>query len=464
MNKIVLVQPNYRQARATGAWMVNPPIGLAYIAAVLENEGMAVEIIDANADDISPERTAEMIGDKFDVVGISLMTPAHGFAIELVKHLPRKAIKIAGGPHATGYPEIFLKAGYDAVVIGEGELTFLEIAKGARFEGIKGIAYMKAGSMHKNPPRELCNPDDIPFPTRHLLKSDGVDLPYISTATKYRPWSPIFTSRGCPFSCYYCNKSIFGHGFRPRSPENVVSEIEELVNKYGVKEIDVYDDCFNFDINRAEKILDMIAEKKIKIHIRFSNGIRVDKITESLLKKMKKAGCEYIAYGVESGSQEILNRIPKGITLDMVRKTVRLTKKQGIHVTCFFMLGLIGDTKETMQQTIDFAKELEPDIAQFTIATPYPGTRMHQMIGQNGHLLVGDWSDFHHTLGKMLYTYPNTASPEEVQEMYKKAHNEFYFRPAYIAKQILKIRNFEQVKIMMRGFRALMYTQKKHSD
>jgi radical SAM superfamily enzyme YgiQ (UPF0313 family) len=316
--------------------------------------------------------------------------------------------------------------------------------------------------MRKNEPRKLCDPDKLPLPARHLLKSNGVDLPYASTATKYRPWSPIFTSRGCPFNCYYCNKSIFGHGFRPRSPENVLAEIEELVTKYKVKEIDVYDDCFNFDIKRAERILDLIIERKIKIHIRFSNGIRVDKITESLLEKMKKAGCGYVAYGVESGSQDILNRIPKGITLDMVRRAVRLTKKQGIHVTCFFMLGLIGDTKETMQKTIDFAKELEPDIAQFTLATPYPGTRMYQMINEGGTFLGDDWTDFHHTLGKMLYTYPGMAAPEEVEEMYKKAHNEFYFRPKYIAKQILGIRSIEQVKLMLRGLRAIMYTQSSH--
>jgi anaerobic magnesium-protoporphyrin IX monomethyl ester cyclase len=456
MKKIALIQPNYRHARTTGAWMVNPPIGLAYIAALLEKEGLEVSIIDANAENLSPKQTAEKVR-KFEIIGISLMTPAHGFAIELIKHLPKKTIKIAGGPHATGYPEIFLNAGYDAVVIGEGEYTFLDIAKGEPFKNIKGIAYRKGKRIYKNQMRELCDPNELPFPARHLLKNNGVDLPYISTATKYRPWSPIFTSRGCPFSCYYCNKSIFGQGFRPRNPENAVAEIEELVTKYHVREIDVYDDCFNFDIKRAENILDLIIKKNIKIHIRFSNGIRVDKITESLLKKMKNAGCEYIAYGVESGNQGILNSIPKGITLDMVRKAVRLTKKQGIHVTCFFMLGLVEDTKETMQQTIDFAKELEPDIAQFTLATPYPGTRMYQMIKERGTLLVDDWSNFHHTLGKMLYRYPGTATPEEVEEMYRKAHNEFYFRPKYMMKQILKIRSLEQIRIMLRGLKAIMY-------
>ncbi|MFH1473788.1 MAG: radical SAM protein [Candidatus Aenigmatarchaeota archaeon] len=454
--KIALVQPNYNIQRMTGAWAVNPPIGLAYIAAVLIENDFDVEIIDANALNLNTKQTARKLKN-FDIVGFSLMTPAHKFAVDLVKSpILRRKLKIAGGPHATGFPDELLRAGFDIAVRGEGEQTMLEIVQGKKLSKIKGISYRKGRKIVHNPDREPSDPNKIPFPARDLLPSRGVDQPYVSAVTQYRPWSPIITSRGCPFNCNFCNKKIFGYAFRARTPENVVNEIKLLVNKYGVKEIDIYDDCFNFDLERAEKILDLIIKRKIKVKIRCSNGLRADRVNERFLKKLKKAGCIYIAYGIETGNQRVLERIPKMETLDQIRKAVVLTKKMGITVCGFFVFGLLGDTKETMQQTIDFAKELPLDLGSFNIATPYPGTRLYDIVKKEGKFLMSDWDIFHHTSGKMIFTHPDVAPPEEVEDAYRRAHREFYMRPTYVLNKFLKIRGLKDVRIMWRGVRGII--------
>jgi radical SAM superfamily enzyme YgiQ (UPF0313 family) len=455
--KILLVQSNYLISRKSGAWLVNPPIGLAYIAAILEEKGFNPEILDANAKNWSPEQVAEYAKD-YDIVGISVLTPAQRWASDVARLLPKKTLKIIGGGHPTGCPEDLIKKGFDIAVIGEGEYTFLDIVEGKDLSKIEGICYKSGDKIIINPLRKPIDPNELPLPSRHLLISNGVDLPYISAGTKYRPWSPIFTSRGCPFDCNFCMKKVFGYKFRPRTPENVMEEIRFLVNELKIKELAVYDDTFNFDLGRAEKILDMIIAEGIKIHIRLTNGIRVDNVNENFIRKLKKAGCNYIAYGIESGNQEVLNKIPKNITLDQIREAVKITKKVGIPVCGFFIFGLFGDTKETMQQTIDFAKELDLDMVAWHLATPYPGTKMFEEIKKNGKFLfdISDWHNIQHTSGKMMFTHPDVASPKEVEDAYARAYKEFYLRPTYIIKQILKIRSWTQFVGIIRGSVAIM--------
>ncbi|MBI2038638.1 MAG: radical SAM protein, partial [Candidatus Nealsonbacteria bacterium] len=375
MKKVLLVQPNYRVKRKAGVSMIHPPMGLAYIAAVLEKNGIPVKILDANALNLSASQVVKEVLDwGADVVGVSILTPAHNFAVEVARHLPPSVISIAGGAHATAIPETMIKQGFTAAARGEGEEISLDLALGKNLAEILGISFKQGDGIKHNLNRGPLDPNNLPLPARHLLINNGVNKPYFSGVTQEFPWAVITSSRGCPYDCYYCNKLTFGRKIRYRSPENFMQEVDFLVEKYKIKEIDFADDCFNFDIARAKKIFDLIASRPYKIHLRFSNGIRADKIDEEFLEKAKKAGCNYIAIGVESGSQEILNRIPKGETLEDIRKAAKMIKKAKIPITGFFMIGLIGDTKETMQQTIDFAKELDLDIAQFNIAIPNPGT------------------------------------------------------------------------------------------
>ena len=233
------------------------------------------------------------------------------------------------------------------------------------------------------------------------------------------------------------------------------------MRNYKIKEVDFSDDVFNLDMKRAEEILNGIVKANLKLCLRFSNGLRIDKINEKLLEKMKRAGTEYIAYGIESGDQQILDRIPKHIKLEEIREVIEMTKRVGIEVTGFFMFGLLGDTVESMQKTIDFAKSLDLDVALFNIAIPYPGTKMYQEIMGKGKFLVKDnWSDFYHTSGRMIYTMEGMAEPREVEMMYRKASREFYFRPTYILKKTAQAIAKGKLPLIFKGAKRVIYSQK----
>ena len=463
MKKVLLVQPNYRlQSVYKSVKGITPPLGLCYIAAVLEQNKISVKILDANALNLTAEDIAKEASN-YDIVGVGFMTATHNFSVRVAQLLDKSILKVAGGPQPTGVPEEVLRDGFDIVVRGEGEKTMLEIAQDNPHENILGISYKQDNKIIHNAPRPVMTDNEIdalPMPARHLLPSNGVDMPYKSAGTRRLPWAQIFTTRGCPYNCYFCHK-IFGQNIRFRKPENVVNEIVYLKEKYGIKEIDFYDDSFNFDMDYANKVMDLIIEKNLKIHIRLSSGIRINHINPELLQKFKKAGVDWIGYGIESGNQEVLNKIPKAITLEQVRNAVRWTKEAGITMNGFMMLGLLGDTKETMQQTIDFAKELDLDMVAFNMLTPYPGSRLWDEVKKNGKLLLNNWDDFHHSSGKMTFKHPDVAPPEVVEDMYRKAYREFYIRPKYILKRVLNIHNFDDFKLMLKSPRALLYMIKR---
>lgn len=453
--KTTLINPTHTE------WARTLPLGIAYIASVLEKSGLPIDIIDMNAHrmDLTGLKD-ELIKRGANIVGITSTTPQIRISWEiakLAKQINPNCKVVLGGVHPTSLPEESLSAPYvDFIVRGEGEVTFLDLIRALGEEGnlknVKGLSFKTGGEIVHNPSRPFIgNLDSIPFPARHLFPFPEA---YKSPMLGRKLFADIMTSRGCPGTCIFCNKSIFGHTFRARSPENVADEIEFLLDKYGVGEIHIADDTFTFDIERAMRICDLIIERNLDILWSCSNGIRVDCVNRELLTKMKEAGCYRVSFGVESGSDEVLRRIGKGITLQQARSALEAANDIGLTTIAFYMLGNYGESRETMEKTIAFAKSLNADYAQFTIATPFPGTALYKLIEKHGKILTKDWERYG------IYEEPlfetKDLTKELVAKMYRKAYREFYFRPTYILRRVKNIRSLRDLKVAINGFLEIL--------
>ena len=462
--KCLLINPSYRgvAGKAEDVAAIIPPTGLAYIAAVLLKHSFAVKILDANAERLDDREIKEAIRREAPtVVGITSTTPCISEALaiaRLAKEVNKDPQVIMGGPHPSILPhEIIEDENVDIVVRGEGEYTMLElmtrISNGRGFDDIVGITYQKNGKIVDNPPRPLiANLDELPYPPYHLL------LPmdrYYSAQTKKSNFCNILTSRGCPFQCNYCNKSIFGSRFRARSVENIIGEIKYLVRDYDIHEFQIIDDTFTLDTSRLERFCEAIKQEKLDIVWKCGNGVRVSGLTKELLKLMKEAGCYSLAFGIESGNQKILDNIGKKITLEESRNAIKLCKEVGIFTVGFFMLGNLGENEETMKQTIEFAKSLNPDVAQFMILVPYPGTKIGDIIEKEGKILVGQWRDYANISGRAIFEHGELTKPL-MERMYQEAYREFYWRPSYLLRSLTKIRGLYDLKTYVRGFWSIL--------
>ncbi len=458
--KVTLVYP-----RVESFGSKTPPIGLAYLAAVIKKEGGEAEVFDMNVSDLGIKETAELIikGNP-QIVGISSTTPAITNALKIAQELKQKnpdLLIIMGGPHPTLMSDELLKNDYvDICVRGEGENPIKQIMKYVEkkldLKEIKGITYKKGGKIIFNLESPLIdNLDDIPFPAWDLF-----DLEKYSNIVSGESLSlPVVTSRGCPFNCSFCFKGIFGPRWRFRSPENVVRELEYLVKNFKVEEFSVADDNFTLRPERAIRICKLINKRGLNLKWRCTNGIRADTASRELLSHMKKAGCYIIAFGVESGDQRIIKKINKAETMDDMRHAFENAKAGGIETIGFFMFGNLGENEETMQRTIDFAKELDPDYAQFSIAIPFPGSRMYQEVKKNGKILITRWESYAFYAGRPIFTC-GEVTPELMSKMYKKAHRDFYLRPSYFLKVVRKVINSPAyIKHLFRGFKQYLNTQ-----
>lgn len=445
-----------------------PPLGIAYLAAVLEKEGHKVKIVDGQALNFKDEYIkTEIISFAPDIVGITALTVEilSAFKIsEVIKKLNSNIFIIIGGPHATMVPHRTLEEApsIDVVIRGEGECTILELVdfiNGTKnLPDIRGITYRYNGRILDNEDRPpIKNIDPIPHPARHLLP-----MSYYKHSPKEHkqfPGTHIITSRGCPYRCSFCFKPIFGRSFRARSPENVIEEIKQLVDKYGVKDIFFRDDTFTLDRKRTC----LICEKLIKedLNITWSCLSRVDRLDIELLKLMKESGCWRILLGIETGNQDLLDLLKKDITLNQIKNTVRMCKKVGIQTDGFFMLGLPGESEEHAKRTIDFAKSLWLDYAQFYLTTPYPGTELYRIAFDYGILNMNEfeWKKFdQYGYDDPIYI-PYGRTAKELKRTQKKAWIEFYMRPSYIIKNILKIKSFTDLKLRFEGFKSLISFQ-----
>jgi len=429
-----------------------PPLGLMYVAAYAEKyTDHEIEIFDTQVENLSYAEIETRIREiKPDVVGIQTITFSLIDALttaEIVKKIDETIHVNLGGPHVGIYPLETIKRNYiDSLVLGEGEITFTQLINNIedkeKLRGIKGLVFKDKGEIINTGQSDFIdNLDDIPFPARHLTPYKK----YYSLLAKRSPVTTMFTSRGCPYNCLFCDRPSMGKKFRARSAENVVDEFEECY-KMGIKEIFIYDDTFTIDRQRVIDICDKILERNLDIG--WDIRARVNTVDEELLQKLKAAGCERIHYGVEAGTPEILKVLRKGITLEQAQKAFKMTKDIGIDSLAYFMIGSPGETREQIMETIKFAGNLNPDYVHFSLTTPFPATDLYKQ-GLNTGIFTNDyWSDFASNPTKDFIPplWEGELNRDELVALLKKSYKNFYLRPNYIMKKLVAVKSIGELK------------------
>lgn len=434
--KLVLINPQPK------IWIKSTtlPLGLAYIAAYALSKNYEVSIADLNLD---PQQTIP----KADIYGLTATTPLIGSAYRLAAELKKSgAYTVLGGPHPTCLPdEALSQPCVDFVIRGEGEISFFELVqsleKQRALSDIPGLSFKENGKITHNELRPFIKDlDELPFPAYELfgdLKRYSHPQPLIGWR---KPVVNIITSRGCPFNCHFCYKGTFGRTWRARSPQNIIAEWEMLINRFHVKELSIQDDCFNMNIERAIQISELISQKGLQIPWSLPNGLRADMVTEELIGVMKQAGMYRTGVGVESGNQLVMDDLGKKLTLEKVEEAFRILKKFKIQTVAFFVMGNPKDTETTLQETIDFAIKLSPTFAQFTMATPFPGTRLYQTIKALDSFRITNWDDYSQFDQKGFFDYDH-ISGTTIMSYVKKGYRSFYLRISQILR-IITLKDF----------------------
>ncbi|MEI6632624.1 MAG: radical SAM protein [Chlamydiota bacterium] len=450
---VLLVNIPYSHAGAA-----SPPLGLACVAAALDRSGTRVGLLDAHALRMDEETIVSHIRDFApDAVGFSVMSSMFAAASRLTRalsSLPSRPLVIWGGAHPTVRPEESLeRGGADLVVLGEGEMTAVELAPHLRggpeaWRRISGLAFEAGGKVELTPPRPLVEDlDSLPFPAYHLLPIDR----YATLHTGTKRAINILTSRGCPGKCTFCSRRIFGRTVRFRSVGRVLDEISMLISDYRIEEICIIDDAFTEDRERVLRFCREIRGRGLSFPWRLSNGARVDRIDDELLRAMRTAGCYEIAFGVESGDDEVLRKIGKEITTAQIAAAFAAAKRAGLDTIGFFMIGHPFDTVETMRKTVDLAIRLDPTYAQFTMATPLPGTALWDWVERHGTSLFGGDVARLDFLGGAAHFETAQITRGDVEAMYRLAYRRFYFRPRYLWKKFRSLRSWSDVVVGIRG-------------
>ena len=434
--QVTLVNPPY----PPGAHQHPPfmPLGIAYLAAVLEKNGYEVNIIDCQALHLTVnDAEKELRKHQPDIVGLTSTTLTYKSAISIIKvakdALPN-CLTIIGGSHVTFWDEEALHEcpQLDIIVRGEGEATLLEIAKkvekGESFHDVVGTTCRKGGGIVKNPDRpHIEDLESLPYPAFHLWP--------IEQFKKYgKIIFPVMTSRGCTFWCDFCSAvRMFGRKYRMRSPKKVVDELEFLYKKYGEDQYTFYDDAFTVDQSRTEEMCNEILKRGLKI--KWDCETRVDMVTKNLLQKMKNAGCIAVWFGVEAGSAKVIKAMGKGISLTQTFNAFKWANEVGLMTVASMILGFPGETRETAMESINLLSKIKSDEIGVYIATPYPGTPMYDHVKKMGWIKILDFNKY--DTATPIFETP-TMPMEELRELHDMAHRKFYLRPTYIIRSFSK--------------------------
>lgn len=455
--KILLIQPNSTNETSKEFISLQYPLNLAYIASALKEAGNDISMVDFNVTDIKllPE-----IIKKFnpEIVGLTAMTPTIHFAksiISEIKKINPKIITILGGVHASALPKETMEdiEDLDYLVFGEGEKTAVELVDYIRdkrnLSKVAGILFRKGNKIIKNNPRELIKDlNTILFPSKDILPLKLYEKRHVSRgfSREHLKIMELMTSRGCPNKCIFCAGHInYGNTIRFRSYDNIISEIKQSIEKYGITHISFLDDTFTLNRKLVGDLCKFCKEHKLT----WDCNARVNTVNYDFLKIMAESGCKKISFGVESGNSEILKKIKKNITLPQIIKTVKDAKKTGIrYVECTFMIGsCIEETKEDIKDTVKLIYQLMPDFIAVSIMCPFPGTEIYNtMLEKNLMNKNPDWSQFS-VLGNLKrYDRIINLTSEEMSEIQHKILKDYYSSPKYILLQLKQLRTLDEIK------------------
>lgn len=423
---------------------VFPPLTLLYTASILEKEGFDVLMIDANGFDIGIEEIErkikkfkpEILLTRFAIDTI----PFDAKVVKIAKKVNPKCLTLVRSKIISDsqilQKEVFKKYPIDFLIMGDVEIVVPEVvkAKAGNKDLLKvaGLAYFKGGKVKITGfAPKFSDLNKMPYPAYHL--SGGISC--YKTGTQWSPFTNVFSSRGCPYHCVFCS----GHDtYQARNPKSVVDELEWLVKNYNLKNFYFFDDIFTVNQKRTKELCQEIIKRGLKL--RWSCGTRVDCVSQDLLNTMKKAGCWMVCYGIESGNQEILDRNLKNFKLEQAEDAVKMTQKAGIAAYAMMVLGLPGETKETIKKTFKFIDKINPDYAQYCVAVPFPNTPFFDEYKKKGWITTFDWTRYN-PLGFPVISTPE-ISDEELNKLHYEAYRRFLLRPSFLLRR-LSINNWK---------------------
>lgn len=466
MAEIVLVNPplslEERYGKFARGGTQTPPIGLAQVAAVTRDHGWDTAILDCAAEGLGyADAEARIAHSGATVVGITAVTIAIANAAKLARVLreahPEWRI-ILGGPHVTAAPEETLRRfpEFDIAVVGEGEVTVRELLdalkSGAPLDAVAGLAFRKPdGSVALTPPRPLIEDlDSLPIPAWDLLPPLATSYETPMFYLGKTPSSSLVTSRGCCGRCTFCDRSLFGNACRMHSAQRVLECMRLLHEQYGINDVIIHDDAFVINRRRVNEFCAMLRDSGLDMT--WGCNARVNLVSPELLHTMRAAGCWHIAYGLESGSQRVLDTIRKGTTLEQAANAVTWAHEAGLRTRGFFMIGHPTETVDSIRETIAFAKALPIDDFQITFFTPFPGSEVYENIREYGSF-NDDWTAMN--MWEPLFIAKDLTR-EQLIYWQRRAFREFYFRPRVVARYLKIVKNPRHVMKLARGAFALV--------
>lgn len=440
---------------AKRVWTIGAPLGPCYVAAAARDAGADVEIIDCMARNLNSDSLVSLLSaKKFDILGISSVSSGYKDAVrvaEIVKKNHRQTIVILGGAHAIAMHKIgkvkslLENKNFDIICFGEGEEVIKAIIQSVMrqkdFAHIKGVAWRKNGNILQNvDAAPITDLDKVSFPAVDLLK--GGYYRRSPSSKKREPVFSVITTRGCPYDCIFCNK-IFGRQVRRRSIGNVIEEIKLAKEKMGAREIRFWDETFTLNKNFVVGLCKAIIQERVNLP--WSCNGHINTLDEETLSWMKTAGCWEIDFGIEGGTDKVLQLIKKGITVEQVKRDVAMVKKCGIEVRTFFILGLPGDTKASINASINLAIEVDSDYSTFYLPQVYPGARLFDITLKETQFTEEDILTA--LREDRVFYYPNQIIEHgELINLVRAAHKRFYHRLSYIIGRLKKIESLEDIK------------------